>query len=247
MAVVQHVPELALALVALDDGGLQAAGPADDALDHGQVAGAERRRVALHLGEVVGVEHDPVLDDLGHTRAVLALRQRADDGGIDEHEPRLVEGADQVLGVGVVDRGLAPDGRVHLGEHRGRHLDEVDAAHIGRRDEAHHVAYGAAAEGEHGGGPVETEREQLVPALPGDGEGLGRLALRHLDQRHGEPRPLEAPDDRLAVEGADRRIAHEGRPRTHAELAEVRADRGDRAGLDDDPIRPEAQVHVDDH
>src|SRR3989442_10520928 len=96
-AVVEGVPQLALALVALHDPGLQPAGAADDALDDGEVAGAERRRVPFHLGEVVGVEHDAVLDDFGEPRLEFARRQRERGRGITDDQARLVEGADQVL------------------------------------------------------------------------------------------------------------------------------------------------------
>src|SRR5881628_1857053 len=86
VAVVEGVPQLALALVALHDPGLQPAGAADDALDDGEVAGAERRRVPFDLGEVVGVEHDAVLDDLGEPRLEFARRQRERGRGITDDQ-----------------------------------------------------------------------------------------------------------------------------------------------------------------
>src|SRR5437773_2024744 len=160
---------------------------------------------------------------------------------------RPVEGADQVLRRRVVDRGLAADRGVHLGEHRRGKLDEVDAAHVGRRDEPGDVAHGSPAEGEHRGGAVEPGGEQGVPAARGHGERLRGLALGHLDRRHHEPRALEALPDGLAVQTQDRGVADERRSGAHAELREARAHRVERAGLDHDAIRPEAQVEVDDH
>ena len=62
------------------------------------------------------------------------------------HEQRLVERADVVLAGAEVDRHLAADGGVDLGEQRRRHLDEPDAAQKGRGDVAGEVADHAAAE-----------------------------------------------------------------------------------------------------
>src|SRR2546428_359159 len=192
-------------------------------------------------------EHDAVLDDFGEPRLEFARRQRERGRGITDDQARLVEGADQVLRRRVVDRGLAADRGVHLGEHRRGKLDEVDAAHVGRRDEPGDVAHGSPAEGEHRGGAVEPGGEQRVPAARGHGERLRGLALGHLDRRHHEPRALEAPPDGLAVQTQDRGVADERRSGAHAELREARAHRVERAGLDHDAIRPEAQVEVDDH
>src|SRR5882762_8012242 len=118
-----------------------------------------------------------------------------------------MEGADEVLRLWMIDRRLAAARGIDHGEDGRGKLDEVDAAHVGRGDEPGDIAHGSAPEGENRGGPVEAQREQLVPALLGDRERLGRLALRHVDLRHAEPRPLQAGDDRLAVEGAYRRVA----------------------------------------
>jgi hypothetical protein len=46
----------------------------------------------------------------------------------------------------MIDGGLAADARVHLGEQRGRHLDEGHAALEGRGGEAGEIADDAAAE-----------------------------------------------------------------------------------------------------
>ena len=221
VAVVEDVAQLGLALVALDDRGLQAARSGDDRLEHPELTRAQRCEVALELGEVSRVQYDPVLDDLGEPGTELALGQRARHRRVDDHQPGLVEGADQVLGQGMVDRGLASDGGVDLGEHRGRELDDVDAAHIGRRREAGHVTHGAAAERQHRGGSVQTSRQQLVPTALGDLQGLGALALGDLDRRHREPRRLEARGHGLAVEPADGRVADQRGAGAQPELAQA--------------------------
>jgi hypothetical protein len=108
VAVVEHVSQLGLALIALDDRGLEPAGAADDALEHAELTGHERLHVALDLGEVLGLQHHPVLGDLGEAGAKLALGQRLRHRRVDDDEQRLVKRADHVLRQRVVDRGLAP-------------------------------------------------------------------------------------------------------------------------------------------
>ena len=62
---------------------------------------------------------------------------------------RLMEGADQVLAVRGVDRGLAADRGIDLRQQRGRHLHVVDAAAHGRGGKAGQIADHAAAERDH--------------------------------------------------------------------------------------------------
>ena len=126
-------------LVTLDHRTLETARARDNSLEGDRVAPDERRRVALHFVEVRGVEHDAVLDHFRQSRAELAFRQGQQRGGVGQHEARLVKGADQVLGARVIDGRLASARCVHLGQERRRHLDEVDASHIGGRGEAREI------------------------------------------------------------------------------------------------------------
>ena len=69
----------------------------------------------------------------------LALRQRAQRVHVDDHQPRLIEGADEVLALVVVDRGLPAHAGVHLRQQRRGDLDEADAAQKrGRGDTRSH-------------------------------------------------------------------------------------------------------------
>src|SRR3546814_16079466 len=65
-----------------------------------------------------------LFDHLGIACAELARGQRREGGGVDQDECGLVEGADQILARGDVDRGLAADATVDLREQGRRHLDE---------------------------------------------------------------------------------------------------------------------------
>ena len=98
----------------------------------------EQRRARRH----------PVFDHFVEAGAELAAGQRAEHRRIDDDRVRLIEGADQVLAERVVHADLAADRAVHLREQRRRHVDERDAAQVGRRREAGHVADDAAAEGD---------------------------------------------------------------------------------------------------
>src|SRR5207244_2246473 len=77
--------------------------------------------------------------------------------------------------------------------------------------------------------------------------GWWKAPSRFFTVGNHEPTALEAPPDGLAGETQDRGVADERRSGAHAELREARAHRVERAGLDHDAIRPEAQVEVDDH
>ena len=199
VAVVQHRPELGLLLVTLDDRGLDPARPGDHPLERRQIAREQRAGVPFDVDEVRRVGDDAVLDDLREAGAELPVGQRDDDVGIHEDEARLVEGADQVLGAGMVDRGLAADRGVHLGEDGRRELDEVEAAHVGGGHEPREVADGSAAERHHGGCPVDSGGEQLVPAPLGDGDRLRAFALGHHDLGQTEAGRPEALRHRVAV------------------------------------------------
>ncbi len=114
-----------------------------------------------------------------------------------------MEGADQVLALGRVDRGLAAHRGVDLGQKGGGDLDEIDAALVDRRREAREVADHPAAEGHDQVAAVELEIQQAAGQLGEMGEALGLLAGRQHDQLHVDPRRLQAPQQRLAMCGRD--------------------------------------------
>ena len=99
-----------------------------------------------------GVADRAVLDHFREARGELAIGQRAQAIGVDQHGARLVERADHVLAQRMIDAGLAADGRVDLREQRRRNLHERHAALVDRRGESRDVADDAAA-----------QRDQPVP------------------------------------------------------------------------------------
>ena len=123
---------------------------------------------------LVGVEgievvasQEVVLGQLTLAAAQLPRRQRGQHLGVAQHGLGLPERADEVLALGQVDSGLAPDGRVHLGQQRGGHR---------------HIAHAAVVDGSH-------EARQVGDHSPADGHdhvGAGEAGLRH-----GAAEPLD--------------------------------------------------------
>ena len=119
--------------------------------------------VVFQPGEEIGVAEQAVFDQLGVAGAEFALRQCVEQRGVGQYQDRLVEGADQILAVGGIDRGLAADGRIHIRQQRGRDLHVIEPAPHHRRHEAGEIADHAAA-----------ERNRQIAAL--DARGDDRLA-----------------------------------------------------------------------
>src|SRR5712691_6439727 len=65
--------------------------------------------VGLKPGEEGRITDETIFDDLGIAGAELARRQGVEQRGVGNHQDRLVEGADEVLAVARIDRGLAAD------------------------------------------------------------------------------------------------------------------------------------------
>src|SRR5262249_12782043 len=100
--------------------------------------------------------------------------QGEESGGVGEHEARLMEGPDHVLSPRVIDGRLAADGGVDLGEERGRHPGEGDAAHVRRRR--------GAPEGAHPPPPPPPHRGAPLPPTPTPVESRWAPASRKRSQ-----------------------------------------------------------------
>ncbi len=242
MAVVQDPAQLGLLLVALDHLSFEAAGAGHNGLEGGQIPGEELRHGILQFPEIPRVQNDAVLDDLGQPGAELALGERGESPRIDDHHAGLMESADQVLASRVVDRGLAPDRRVHLGEKGGRNLDEIHAAHVRRGREASQVTHGAPAERHHGGATVAAQVQQAVPQGAGHIESFGLFSLRDVGLGHLEARLSQALPHRLRMETRDGRIGDEYDTAAHAAIGQLGTDRRQRSGPDQDRVRAGAEV-----
>ena len=87
-----------------------------------------------------------------------------------------MEGADQILALPRVDAGLAADRGIHLGQQRGGHLHDADAAPQDAGGEAGQIADHAAAERDDAIAPLDAELEQAFAEGSQHGEALACLA-----------------------------------------------------------------------
>ena len=161
VAEIEQRPLAGLALVAADDRRLHAAAHRDGVLARGS-AGEHLLPVGLEPGEEGGVAEQPVFGDLGIAGAELARRQRIEQRGVGDHQHRLMKGADQVLAVPRIDRGLAADRGIDLRQQRGRYLHVVETAADDRGGEAGEIADHAAAERHHEVAALDARGDQRL-------------------------------------------------------------------------------------
>lgn len=122
--------------------------------------------------------HEGALGYLGKAVCPVLLEKGLEASDVRTHEDGLMEGADEVLAGLKVDPRLAANGRVdHRKQGRG-HLDEVDAAHVGRGDEAGQIAHDATAARNDEIIASETIAGDSLPELIGEFDGLGGFPRR---------------------------------------------------------------------
>ena len=139
----------------------------------------------------VAVGDHAALQDLVGAAAQLAQGQGLEQRGVGDHRLGLVEGADEVLGPGVVDADLAAHRAVHHGQERGGHLHPHHPAHVGGGREARHVAHHPAPEGHH----QAVAADARAPASPSwtaarVAQGLVALPVGDQDAAH-RAQPLQ--------------------------------------------------------
>jgi hypothetical protein len=149
------------------------------------------RRSALEDVGVIGLEpgkerlvaEHSIFSYLGIAGAELPRRQRIEHRGVGDDEHGLMEGAEQVLALRRIDPGLAADGGIDLGQQRGRHLDEIDAAAQDRSGKAGEIADHPAPERDDKIVALDLGRDQRFGDPFETGIGLGALAFLHDDPR----------------------------------------------------------------
>ena len=208
VAEVQDHPHARFAFVRLHDLRLDLAGPRHRVTQRVRIPGKQSRQVFFDPVEEVRVEDDAVLDHFRQAGAQFALGQRVEGVEVRDHATRLVEGADQILAAGVVDRGLAAYGGVHQREQGRRNLDVGDAALVGGRGEAGNISHHPSAERDDRGAAVVTPGDQPVDDVGERREGLERLAVR---KRHDVcPNVFrQARQGAVQVVGADHVVGHD--------------------------------------
>ena len=145
------------------------------------IAGTQIGALGLQPREEWGIAQQPVLDRLGVAGKEVAPVQGLQHADIGQHQPRLVEGAEQILAVPGVDARFAADGTVNLGQKCGRDMDEVKAAQHDCGGESRDVADDAAAQRDQGRGALNTGVEKTVCQVLQVRQVLGGLAGRQHD------------------------------------------------------------------
>ncbi len=156
-----------------------------------------------------------------------------------------MEGADQVLALGCVDRGLAAHRGIHLGQEGGGDLHEADAALVDGRREAREVAHHAAPEGHDQVAAIKLEVEQAAGQLGQMGEALGLLAGRQGDQLGLDARLLQAVQQRPAVGGGDGLVGDHRSARTFQQRPQQLSRLGQQARTDQYRIGPLGEPDLD--
>ena len=197
-----------------------------------RIAGSSASIVA----EQPRIEDRAVLDDFGEAGAEFPGRERPQRLDVGDHEPRLMEGADQVLPQRVVDGGLAADRRIDLRQERRRHLDDGHATQQRRSREAREIADHAAPQRHDDGAPIEAGLEE---AIVDDGKPREILVLFAVRQRHDdrlEVRIAQRPHERFAPQRLDALAGHDRAPTAEPRARQARTDEVEQVAADEHRI-----------
>ena len=127
-------------------------------------------------------------------------RQGMEGIRVHQHQPGLMEHPHLVFAAPQVHGGLAPDGRIHLGQGGGGAVDKIDAPHIAPGGEPRQIPDHPAAQGQYPVLAGKSQRQhsgeqglkggQAFASLPlgqGDQMALGALGQGRLHQGLGHP------------------------------------------------------------
>ena len=206
MAEIQDGADVAFAFVARHHGRLDGAGSADGMRQRLRIAARQADNMDFQPVEQQRIPDAAVLDDLRESGAQFPIRQCLQRIRVGHHRQWLIEGPDEVLAARMVDAGLAAHGGIDLRQQRGRNLHIAHAALVARGGEAGDVAHHPAAQGKHGGIPVQFRLDQSVEHPAGGLQcfvlfAVGQHALR-------DPAVAEGVPQLSQVQGRDRRIGH---------------------------------------
>ena len=149
----------------------------------------------------------PYLTTSASPAPVVPVGQSVERGRIDEDAERLMERADEVFTLRMVDADLSADRAVDVGQERGGHLDEGDAAGVGGRREAGRVPHDAAPDGHDDGAPVGLDFDQRVVQAGDDRQRLRLLARLQIDAPRLPAGPAQTLGRDLGVRLCDMAVA----------------------------------------
>ena len=131
----------------------------------------------LQPGKEPGVSNGAVFHDFGQAGIEFPVRKRCQGGRIDHNSGRLVESADEILALFVVDGGFSAHRCIHLGQQCRRCLQETDSPHVTGSSEAGDVPDHAAPEGNDVCVPASPHGDQLVDNSAPGFRGFERLSI----------------------------------------------------------------------
>ena len=242
VAEIEQRPGALLGLVAGDDRGLRGTALAHRVFPGSALAVDDRRAVILQPFEKRAVVDQPVFHDFGITGEALASRQRVERAGVGQHQARLVEGADEVLARPRVDRRLAADGAVDLGEERRRHLDESEAPEHQARRQPGDVADHPAAQRNHDRRPFGPGFENLLDQPLELRKALGRLAVGQDEAAMAETGGIERRLQPPQMQAGDGLVGDDEQRRRAREPGEMRTRGVDQPVGDEDVVGARAEI-----
>ncbi len=181
MAEIEQSALAGLPFVARHDGGLHAAGMGDGLDQRLAVTAQCLGGVGFQPVEERRIAQGAIFDHFGIAGQQFAARQGREQGGVGDDDARLMEQADQVLALGRVDRGLAADRGIHLGQQGGGNLRKGDAALEHGGGEAGEIADHPAAQRHDQALAVDLHVEQRAGQFLQPCKAFAAFAGRHHD------------------------------------------------------------------
>ncbi len=198
--------------VAGDDGGFDADGGEDDALQEFRIAmgcGSEDGfAMTGEEREQGGIADEGALNTFEEAGAEFAWRESGERGGVGEDGARRMDAAEEIFAFGKIDAGLATDGCVDLREKRGGERDVVNAALIDGGEKSGEVGDDASAEWDQHGIAMGAGAGELGGEALDGGEGFVAFAGRN-EEDDGALSAGEGFEEGFAVEAEDVRRGDE--------------------------------------
>ena len=157
-----------------------------------------------------------------------------------------MEGADQVLALAGIDRGLAADRGIDLRQQRGRHLHKVEAAPDDGGGKSGEIADHSAAQRDHEVGALDTGFDQSLAQALEHGKALGALARRYRRRGGGDAGLGERGLGGCEVVARDGLVGDDGHLGTRAQRSDPPPERQQLAAADMDLIAALPERNIDD-
>jgi hypothetical protein len=194
--------------VAGNDGGFDADGGENDALQESRIAMGDRSQVAGEEREQGGIADEGALDTFGEAGAEFSRGESGEGGGVGEDGARRMDAAEEIFSFGKIDAGLATDGGVNLREECSGEGYVVHAALIDGGEKSGEVGDDASAECDQHGIAMGAGAGELGGEALDGCEGFVAFAGRN-EEDDGTLGAGEGFEEHFAVEAEDLRRGDE--------------------------------------